>query len=279
MPLFKPNISAMKHKRDIQALLETLQIKDAVIHREAMQALVEIAKPALESLTAILVNERIAASVQTDVAEILGTIRDESCIDALMRAVEMSRAREVTTIEQTTSALDRVYRPGFYVNQIATSEGLFRNSLATAIGKLGGWDAVRALFKMMTEEKGAMATNIQAAIKLAMSQALQSADRATIRQMSELMPAGSVEARVMIADCLTQLGGDQAVAELLEIASDEREEFSVRAAAISGIGRTADRNLIPQLEGLQYSGNRAFVREVQGALESIRMRFPPPPIE
>ena len=279
MPLFKPNISAMKHKRDIQALLETMQTKDASIRREARQAIIEIGKPALPTLFAVLTNERVTAPVQMDVAEILPALHDDTCIEAMLRAVEMSRAREVATIEQTTSASDRTYRPGFYVNQIATSEGLFRNALATSIGNIGGWRAVQALFKMMTEEKGAMASHIQSTIKSAMSDALRNTDRATIRQMSELMPAGSVEARVMIADCLTQLGGDQAVAELMEIASDEREEFSVRAAAISGIGRMADRNLIPQLEGLQYSGNRAFVREVQGALEAIRMRCPPPPIE
>ena len=130
------------------------------------------------------------------------------------------------TIEQTTSASDQTYRPGFYVNQIAASEGLFRNAIATALGKQGGL-AVRALFKMMTEEKGAMATNIQAAIQSAMSEAMQSADSTVIRQLTGIMPSGSVEARVMVADCLTQLGGEQAVAELMEIASDEREEFSV----------------------------------------------------
>jgi HEAT repeat protein len=279
MPLFKPNIAAMKQKRDIQALLETMHTKDAQVRREAMQAIVDIGKPALPALFSVLTNERVAVSAQMDVTEILVAIHDVSCIGALLRAVDMSRKREVTTIEQTTSASDRTYRPGFYVNQIATSEGLFRNTIATAVGKLGGLDAARALFKMMTEEQGAMATNIQAAIKTAMSEALQSADSTVIRQLSDMMPSGSVEARVMVADCLMQLGGDQAVAELMEIASNEREEFAVRAAAVSGIGKTADRRIIPQLEELQSSNNRTFVREVQGALEAIRMRFPPPPIE
>jgi HEAT repeat protein len=268
MPLFKPNISALKQKRDIHALLETMRTQDPHLRREAMRAIIDIGKPALAALDGVLINEHIAAAIQTDVVEILVAIRDASSIEALLRAVDMSRKREVTAIEQTTSASDRVYRPGFYVNQIAASEGLFRNTIATAIGKLGGSDAVRALFKMMTEEKGAMATNIQAAIKSAMREALQSADSAVIRHLSELMPSGSID-----------VGGDQAVAELMEIAADGKEEFSVRATAVSSIGKIADRRIIPALEEMQYSGNRTFVREVQGALEAIRMRFPPLPIE
>lgn len=279
MPLFKPNINAMKQKRDVKALLEAMATQDAQLKREARQAILDIGKLALPTLEDILLNDRILPSVQTDVAEIMSMIRDESSVDVLMRAVEMSRERERVKIEQATFSQDRTYRPGFYVNQIAASESLFRNALATALGKLGGLKAVQALFKMMTEEQGAMASNIQVVIKASMSEALQSADHTVIRQLSEMMPAGSMQARVMVANCLTQMGGEEAVAELIEIVADEREEFAVRAEAISGISRIADRRIIPLLEELQYSGNRTLVREVQGALEAIRMRCPPPPIE
>jgi HEAT repeat protein len=279
MPLFKPNINAMKQKRDVRALLETMATLDAQLKREARQAILDIGKPAFPTLVDILLNDRILPSVQTEVVEMMVVIRDESLVDVLMRAVEMSRKRELAKIEQATFSQDRTYRLGFYVNQIATSEGLFRNAIANALGKVGGLKAVQALFKMMTEEQGAMASNIQTVIKESMGEALQSADHTVIRQLSEMMPSGSTQARVMVANCLTQVGGDEAVAELMEIAADEREEFAVRAEAIAGIGKIGDRRIISTFEELQYSGNRTLVREVQGALESIRMRCPPPPIE
>ena len=90
MPLFKPNIAAMKQKRDIQALLETMRIKDAQLRREAMQAIIDIGKPALPALERVLMNERIAPSIQTDVVEILAAIHDESSIDALLRAADIA---------------------------------------------------------------------------------------------------------------------------------------------------------------------------------------------
>lgn len=279
MPLFKPNIAGMKQKRDVVGLLEVIQSPDEPLRQQAAQAIRDIGAPALPALASILTNEHIGVRIQTEIANLLGSMRDESVTEILAQTLAMSRRREQATIEETTAAPNRTYRPEFYVNQIAASEAGLRGAVATAFGNIGSERAIEALFDMIASETGAMASTTHVVIKSAMSQALEQADEALIRKISDMLEHESVPARVMAVESLTQVGGEFAIAELLDIAGKENEEYAVRSTALSGLGKIADRRIILQLEALQYSGNRNLVRDVQGCLEAIRQRCPPPPIE
>ena len=277
MPLFGPNIAAMKDKRDLAGLVLALKNKDARAHTQAMQALGELrAKTAVPAIEEFLLAPDSSIAERTTAADALGMIQDEAALDALTQAAAASRERERGDINAAINSTDRQYSINFYVNRIAADESMLRSAIAIALGRIGGEGAVRALFEMLAGETGQMADSVKSDVKKSISDVLEREGERWIPLVCEGLKHASAEVRQWAAHCLGELSGEAAIEALIAAAYDEQENFDVREAALRSLGNMGDRRAIPYLEDLLQSGNRPIVRDAEAALIGIRQRHPLP---
>ncbi|MDE3089052.1 MAG: HEAT repeat domain-containing protein [Chloroflexota bacterium] len=280
MPLFKPNIAAMKEKRDLTGLLMVLKGKDARARAEAARALGELgARSTVSAIAELLLTIDNKLAEKISAAEALGIIKDDAAIDALVNASANSRERERAAIDAAIDSPDRKYSINLYINRIAADEYTLRSAIAIALGRIGGERAIRALFDLLASETGRMESSVKSDVKTSINDALQRGGDTFVPLACEELKHSSIEVRQWAAHCLGDLGGDQAIHALIAAAYDEAEEFDVRETALRSLGGMGDRRAIPYLEDLLQSGNRAVVRDAQAALIGIRQRFPLPPDE
>ena len=277
MPLFPPNIAAMKEKRDLAGLLMTLKGKDAHARSAAARTLGELgARSAVPAIAELLLSPDSKLAEKTTAAEALGSIKDDSAVDALVQEIANSRERERGTIDAAIDAPDRKYSLNYYVNRIAADEYTLRSAIAIALGRIGGERGVRALFEMLATETGQMASSVKNDAKTAISAALESDGQRFVPLLIDELKTKSVEVRQFAAYCLGDYASEDAVNALIAAAYDEQEDFDVRASAMRSLANIGDRRAIPYLEDLLHSGNRAVVRDAQAALTGIRQRHPLP---
>jgi HEAT repeat protein len=277
MPLFGPNIAAMKEKHDLAGLLMVLKGKDARARVQAAKALGELgARSAVPAIAELLLTTNDSIAEKTSAAEALGSIKDEDAIDALMQAANASREREHGAINTAIDSTERKYSINFYVNRIAADESTLRRASAIALGRIGGDRAIRALFEMLASETGQMADSVKSDVKNSIADALQREGERFVPLACEELKHASAEVRQWAAHCLGDLSGEQAANALIAAAYDEQEEFNVREAAMLSLATIGDRRAIPYLEDLLQSGNRSVVRDAQAALIGIRQRHPLP---
>ncbi len=275
MPLFPPNIAAMKEKRDLAGLLMILKGKDARARSAAAEALGELgARSAVPAIIEILLAAAKTFAERTSAAEALGMIKDEAAIDALVQAIARSRTREQAAIDEIVESPNRKHSLNFYVNRIAADEYTLRSAIAIALGRIGGERSIRALFEMLASETGQMADSVKSDVRNAIADALQREGERFVPLACEELKHSSMDVRQWAAHCLGDLGGEPAVNALIAVAYDEQEDFDVREAAMHSLGNVGDRRVIPYLEDLVQSGNRSIVRDAQAALTGIRQRFP-----
>ncbi len=277
MPLFPPNIAALKEKRDLAGLLMALKGKDARARGQAAQALGELsARSMVPAIAALLLTADNSLAEKTSAAEALGWIQDEAAMDALLDAAVQSRARERGGIDAATAAPDRQYSINLYINRIAADEYTLRRAIAIALGRIGGARALRVLFEMLASETGQMADSVKSAVRNSIADALQKDGEQFVPLVCEELEHASADVRQWAAHCLGALGGEPAIHALIAAAYNEQEVFGVREAALHGLGNVGDRRAIPYLEDLLQSGNRSVVRDAQSALTGIRQRHPLP---
>ncbi len=275
MPLFPPNIAAMKEKRDLAGLLLLLKGKDARARRSAAQALGELgARSAVPAIAELLLSPDSKLAEKTTATEALGSIKDDSAVDALVQEIAHSRERERGAIDTAVEATDLKYSLNYYVNRIAADEYTLRSAIAIALGRIGGERGIRALFEMLVTETGQMGSSVQKDAKTAISAALEGAGQRFIPLLIDELKAKSVGARQFAAYCLGDYASEDAVNALIATAYDEQEDFDVRASAMRSLANIGDRRAIPYLEDLLHSGNRAVVRDAQNALDGIRQKSP-----
>lgn len=273
MPIFGPNISAMKQHRDVTGLLELLWSKNVRTRQEAIRALGEIGDPAaIPKLIVILTVEPGRISEQIDAAQALGKFADPSAIDGLLQANAASIERENAMIEQATAPKAKPHRSAYYVNQISAEEYTLRSAIAQSLGKIGSTRAVEALFEMLVMEKGWMASTTCDAIRQEIAQAVERDRAAHTRILVERLGHESKDVRQWAAYCLRYCRDQAAASALLEIARNEKEEFPVREAALGTLGKIADERALDDLDDLARNPNRSIARlAAHGAIE-IRQR-------
>lgn len=275
MPLFGPNIAAMKEKRDLAGLLMTLKGKDARARREAARALGELgARSTVSAITELLLAANNSLAEKTSDAEALGLIKDESAMDALVDAIAQSRARERASIDTIVDSSDRKYSINFYVNRIAADEYTLRSAIAIALGRIGGERGIRALFETLASETGQMGESVKSDVRNSIADALQREAQRFVPLVCEELKHTSADVRQWAAHCLGDLGCEPAINALIAVAYNEQENFDVREAAMHSLANIGDRRAIPYLEDLLQSGNRSIVRDAQAALIGIRQRHP-----
>lgn len=278
MSFFKPNISALKAKRDVAGLLNALKGKDAQIRREAIKALGDLgARPAVPALCDILLARDVSVADQAEVADALGKQSDAASLDALAKASTLSHERERKLIEMATSSPDRRYHEGYYITQIATSEYLFRSRLANAIAQIGDERAVTVLFDLLASESGQMASQVKQAIESAIEVVLQKYPAETPTWLAARLKHPSLDVRHRVAQLLGDFGTANEIDELLDLACDENEHYTVRQAALMSLGRVGDRSVLPVLEDLMGAGNRGLKRDAEQAAAQIREHYPSAP--
>ena len=280
MPLFAPNIAAMKEKRDLAGLLMVLKGKDARAREQAAMALGELgARSTVSAIAEMLLAPDIQLAERMSAAEALGMIKDKAAVGALVEASTRSRERERADIDAAMESPDREYSINFYVNRIAADESTLRSAIAIALGRIGGERGIRALFDILASEDGRMADSVKSDVRNSIADALAREGQGFIPLACEELKHSSMEVRRWAAHCLGDLGGEQAVTALIATVYDEHEDFDVREAAMRGLGNIGDRRAIPYLEDLLHSGNRSVVRDAHAALIGIRQRLPKPPEE
>ncbi len=280
MPLFAPNIAAMKEKRDLAGLLMVLKGKDARARGQAAIALGELgARSTVSAIAKMLLAPDSQLAEKMSAAEALGMIKDNAAVDALVEASAQSRERERAGIDAAIESPDRKYSINFYVNRIAADEYALRSAIAIALGRIGGERGIRALFDMLASEAGQMADSVKSDVRNSIADALKREGQQFVPLACEELKHLSTDVRQWAAHCLGNLGGEQAVTALIAAAYDEQEDFDVREAAMRGLSNIGDRRAIPYLEDLLHSGNRSVVRDAQAALIGIRQRLPKPPEE
>lgn len=275
MPLFGPNSAALKEKRDLAGLLLALKGSDWRARGEAAKALGELgAHSALPAIAAMLLAPDSKLGERISAAEALGKIGDAAALDALSQAITHSRARERAFIEAATNDPERKHSINLIINRIAADEYTLRSASAIALGRIGGERAIRALFDIIVAESGWMAANLENDARNAIRDAVMREGERFAPLLREMLKHASVEVRQWAAHCLGDIGSEEAVKALLETAYDENEDFLVRETALHSLGSVGDRRVIPYLEDLLASGNRAIARDAHAALTNIRQRFP-----
>jgi HEAT repeat protein len=242
MPLFGQNVDGMKSRQDIAGLTAALYDKSPSVRSQAAQA--------------------------------LGSLRNESAVEALVEAAARSRERERTAVDKALASPDPKHSANFYINRIASEEYTLRTTIVQALGTIGRERAIRALFEMLDEETGQMEGSLRQDIQTTAADTLQRDGDRSIPLLCELLGHQSVAAREWAAHCLGSFSGSQAIVALITAAYDEDEHFDVREASLYSLAKMGDRRVIPYLEDLQHSGNRSIVRDAQAALAGIRQRFP-----
>jgi HEAT repeat protein len=273
MPIFGPNISALKQRRDVTGLLELLWSKNVRTRQEAIRALGEIGdSAAIPKLTVILIDEPRRISEHIEAARAIGKFADPSAIDALLQANAASVERENSSIERATAPKAKPHRSGYYVNQISAEEYTLRSTIAQSLGENGSARAVQALFEMLVMEKGWMASTACDAIRQVIAQAVERDRDAHTRNLIERLGHESKDVRQWAAYCLRYCHAQAAASPLLDIAWNEKEEFPVREAALGTLGKIADKSALDDLDDLARNPNRSIARlAAHGAIE-IRQR-------
>ncbi|CAG0947938.1 hypothetical protein ANRL1_04732 [Anaerolineae bacterium] len=275
MPIFKPNIAALKAKHDLAGLLQALKDKDAKTRREAIVACGDLGTRSLApALVEILLADNPGIAEKADAVEALGKIGDESVMDVLVQANALSKERERDLIEAATTSPDRRYHEGFYITRIATDEFMFRSTIASAIARFGGMRALEALFDMLATENGHMANNIKSAIQTAITNVLRKGDAESVARLAGKLKHSSEDVRQWAAQCLGEFGDARVADTLIEVASNEEEPFLVRQAALMSLSQIGDRRTLPFLEDLQKAGNRGLARDAEMCAIQIRQRYP-----
>lgn len=204
-------------------------------------------------------------------AEALGKLSDATTVDALFLASEV--AREKREIDAVLIVSDKTYRPEFYVNRIATDEYNLRVAIARALARLGGERAIEKLFQLLAAENGAMASAAQAAIKAAITAALERGDATYAPLVRAHLAHTSVIVREHAAHCLSAFPDAESMDALLDVVYNEQEVLSVRAAAFITLGKIGDARILPHLEELIHSSNASVAREAKQCLFTIRQRL------
>ncbi|MCX7840135.1 MAG: HEAT repeat domain-containing protein [Anaerolineae bacterium] len=274
MPLLGPNIPQLQAKRDVAGLVRALQSKDVRTRCDALRALGELREPrAFPILRDCLLAETTTTPEKIQAAEALGQLGDTSAIDALFLASEQNLTLEEREIDAVRMIPDKTYRPEFYVNRIATDEYNLRVAIAHALAQLGGEHAIEKLFQMLAAEDGAMASATQAAIKDAITVALERGNAAYASLVRAQLAHPSATVREHAAHCLRAFPDTESVDALLDVARNEHEVFSVRAAAFVTLGQIGDARALTTLEELLDSSNPNVVREAKQCLFTIRQRL------
>jgi len=275
MALFKPNIAALKNKRDLAGLLTVLKGKDGALRREAIKAFGELgARAVVPALCEIVLARAATGGEQMDAVEALGKIGDPAACDALMQASALSHERERALIEQATTATDRRYHEGYYITQIATSEYLYRGAIANALARIGGERAAHLLFDLLATEAGQMASQVKQTIQEAMRLALQKLGDGAMPLLIEHTQRGAPATRQWAVHCLGEFGAPPVEGLLVELAGDETQDFNVRQAAIMSLSQIGDRDVLAFLEDMTKSSHRGLARDAVECARQIRQRYP-----
>lgn len=271
MPLFKPNIANLKSKRDVNALVQALTIRDPEIRNDAAEALGELnATQAIPAIVKMLLADDSMRGERIAAANALGKIGDVATIHSLAQANETSRQRERKTIDAALVSADPKYRANLYINRIAAEEYEVRAALARAIGQIGGAPAIQTLSEMLVTENGAMASSVKNEIHTAMGTAAQKPD--ALAALCQALKHSSSEVRYWAAHCLSDLNDSASVDALLRAAYAENENFDVRQIALIGLGKIGDERVIPYLEDLMHDPNPGIVRGATQCASAVRAR-------
>ncbi|MBI5653578.1 MAG: HEAT repeat domain-containing protein [Chloroflexi bacterium] len=278
MSLFKPNIPALKAKRDLAGLLLILKSKDALARRDAIKAFGDLgARSVVPALIQVLLADNLDVPEKADTATALGAIGDADAIDALVQANAISHTRERRMIETATTAPNRKYHEGFYITRIATDEYLFRSARAHALARIGGARALNALFDALASEAGQMANQVKREIQQAIQTAVQTRAPEILAILIEKLKDKSPDVRHWAVHCLSDWGDPEIADTFVTIACDEDEAYPVREAALMGLGEIGDRRALPFLEDLLKSGNRGIAHDADSSATRIRERHPRAP--
>lgn len=274
MPIFKPNIAGLKDKRDVAGLVNALKTNDARTCVDALKALGDLCdRKAVPAIVDALLKTQDQIDVQIEAALTLGKIGDEGTIDPLIRANELSKARERQLIDHALESDQRRYRPNLYINRISTDEMNLRTAIAKGLAKIGGKRAIEVLCEMLASESGAMESTTKTVIQSALAQAVEKMSVAAVPALCQMLKHSSKEVRRWTADTLGNYDYVQSVDALLRAAYDEREEFLVREAALASLGKVGDARVLPYLEDLASSENRNLVRDAKQSAMLIRARL------
>jgi HEAT repeat protein len=166
MWLFNPNIGRMKAKGDIPGLAKALGHKEQKIRSEAMEALVEIGEPAVETLTETL--ERAENDLRERAVRTLGKIGSAQAKESLVRALQdkYSNVREEAAEALGTCLDERL--SDHLVQALRDSDWGVRNKAALALDELS-WvpsdAAERAYYWIAKKEWAALAGLREAAVE------------------------------------------------------------------------------------------------------------------
>jgi HEAT repeat protein len=273
MPLFGSNIAALKQKRDVNALVKILQRDDVHLRRDAIRALGDLGdRAAIPGLAAILTSDHPRVSEQMDAAEALGKIADPAAIDALAQANAASIAREKVAVAELSAISEKPYSPGYYINHISADEYTLRSYIAQALGKSGDARALNVLCDILAMDSGWRDSAARDAITRVIAQTLVRDNAEHARILFERVRDASRPVRHWAAHCLRDYPGVEHVRALMEISRDEKEDFSVREAALSTLGKIAEEDSIDDLDELARGPNRAVARLAGHAAIEIRQR-------
>lgn len=276
MPLFGPNVTALKQKRDIPALIKILQRDNVRMRREAIRALGDIGdRAAVPALTVILESDQPRGPEQIDAVQALGKIADAGTVAALVQAGAASIAREKAVIEEATAPTDNPYRPGFYINRISAEEYTLRSEIAKALGSIGTMPALNALFDMLAAESSWMQSTAREAIRQVIARTLVRDDAGHPRILIERLSDASPEVRKSAAYFLREFSSDASVKALMDAAKNEKAEFAVREAALGSLGKIAGEDMLDEMDELAQSANRAVARLAAHTALEIRHRRNP----
>ena len=110
MPIFQPNVSTLKQRRDTAGLIKLLKSKDAQTRRAAIQALGEIgAKSSTVALCKLLLSPGTYRVEQADLANALGALGDPGAVVPLLQAMVISKSREQAQLADAKSGEDPMH--------------------------------------------------------------------------------------------------------------------------------------------------------------------------
>jgi len=119
MRIFKPNIKRLQARQDFAALVECLNDKNESIRQKASMALVEMGKPAIESLISTL--SKGSEQTKKYVFEILGEIGDPSAVERIIAGLNDMGAGIPIVAINTLNKLDPNWRDRESVQKLVYS--------------------------------------------------------------------------------------------------------------------------------------------------------------
>jgi HEAT repeat protein len=151
--MFIEDIQKMKAKRDVEGLITALKDEDEDynVRKGAVEALVEIGKPAVESLTLLLKDQ--TSFIEGEAAKALGKIGDASAIEPLIRALKNEVwAVQVIAGEALGEIGDaKAVEPLIEVLEKGADDDV-RGLAALALGHIGDTRAIEPLIKSLEDE-------------------------------------------------------------------------------------------------------------------------------